>query len=50
MFFVLVGVQFISLGLIGEMMTRTYFESQGKTAYTVRATLNLEKPVGRRAA
>src|SRR5262249_1964404 len=46
----LIGVQLISLGLIGEMMTRTYFESQGKTAYTVRATLNLDKPAGRRAA
>ena len=37
-----IGVQFISLGLIGEMMTRTYFESQGKKAYTVRNTLNFE--------
>jgi glycosyltransferase involved in cell wall biosynthesis len=40
----LVGVQFISMGLLGEVLTRTYFESQGKTAYTVRATLNLEAP------
>ena len=46
----LVGVQFISMGLIGEMMTRTYFESQGKTAYTVRSTLNLDEPAKRRAA
>ena len=37
----LVGVQFISMGLLGELLTRTYFESQGKTAYTVRSTLNL---------
>ncbi|MCS7045089.1 MAG: glycosyltransferase family 2 protein [Gemmataceae bacterium] len=37
-----IGVQFISLGLIGELMTRTYFESQGKKAYSVRHTLNLE--------
>lgn len=41
--FVLVGVQFISLGLIGELMTRTYFESQGKKAYSVRNTLNLDE-------
>jgi hypothetical protein len=34
----LVGVQFISLGLLGEVLTRTYFESQGKTVYAVRAT------------
>jgi glycosyltransferase involved in cell wall biosynthesis len=46
----LVGVQFISMGLLGEVMTRTYFESQGKTAYTVRSTLNLEAGPKRRAA
>jgi glycosyltransferase involved in cell wall biosynthesis len=46
----LVGVQLISLGLIGEVLTRTYFESQQKTSYVVRSTLNLEPPVRRRAA
>lgn len=46
----LVGVQFISLGLLGEVLMRTYFESQGKSAYTVRATLNLDAPEKRRAA
>ncbi len=46
----LVGVQLISLGLIGEVLTRTYFESQQKSAYVVRSTLNLEPPVRRRAA
>jgi glycosyltransferase involved in cell wall biosynthesis len=46
----LVGVQFISMGLLGELLMRTYFESQGKPAYTIRATLNLEPPAGRRAA
>ncbi len=45
-----IGVQFISLGLIGELMTRTYFESQGKKAYTVRSTLNIETTEKRRAA
>ena len=38
----MVGVQFISMGLLGELMARTYFESQGKSAYDVRATLNLD--------
>jgi glycosyltransferase involved in cell wall biosynthesis len=38
----LIGVQFISLGLIGELMTRTYFESQGKKAYNVRQTINFK--------
>jgi glycosyltransferase involved in cell wall biosynthesis len=46
----LVGVQFISIGLLGELLTRTYFESQGKTPYAVRNTLNVDKPVQRRAA
>jgi glycosyltransferase involved in cell wall biosynthesis len=35
-----IGVQFISLGLLGEVLTRIYFESQGKPAYTVREVLN----------
>jgi glycosyltransferase involved in cell wall biosynthesis len=46
----LIGVQFISMGLIGELLTRTYFESQGKSAYTVRSTLNLDEPERRKAA
>lgn len=46
----LIGVQFISMGLLGELLARTYFESQGKSAYVVRATLNLEKDEQRRAA
>ncbi len=45
----LVGVQLISMGLLGELLSRTYFESQGKTAYVVGSTLNLE-PRPRRAA
>jgi glycosyltransferase involved in cell wall biosynthesis len=47
---VVLGVQFISLGLIGELMSRTYFESQGKRAYTVGQTLNFEESERRRAA
>lgn len=46
----LIGVQFLSLGLLGEMLTRTYFESQGKSPYAVRATLNLDPVERRRAA
>jgi glycosyltransferase involved in cell wall biosynthesis len=46
----LVGVQLISMGLIGEVLSRTYFESQGKKAYAVRGTLNLEIPAKRKAA
>jgi hypothetical protein len=43
----LIGAQMISTGLLGEVMTRTYFESQGKRSYKVRTTLNL-KPLRRR--
>ena len=46
----LVGVQLLSMGLLGEMQSRTYFESQGKSSYVVRDTLNLDQPVKRRAA
>lgn len=47
---VLLGVQFISMGLIGELVTRTYFESQGKRHYLVRSTLNLQDEPARQAA
>lgn len=30
------GIQFIAIGLIGELLTRTYFESQDKPVYSVR--------------
>jgi hypothetical protein len=46
----MLGMQFILMGLLGEILTRTYFESQGKTSYTVRNTLNLDQPVRRHAA
>jgi len=46
----LLGFQFISMGLIGELMTRTYFESQGKKSYTVRKTMNFDEASQRRAA
>jgi glycosyltransferase involved in cell wall biosynthesis len=46
----LIGVQLISLGLLGEVLTRTYFESQGKASYLVRTTVNLDPPAERKAA
>jgi hypothetical protein len=46
----LVGVQLLSMGLLGEVMARTYFESQGKAPYLVRSTLNVESEEKRRAA
>lgn len=35
------GVQFIVLGLLGELVTRTYHEVQNKPIYVIRETLNL---------
>ena len=37
--FLLAGVQLFSTGLIGEVLMRTYFESQGRTIYAVREVL-----------
>ena len=31
-----VGVQFVSLGLLGEMIARTYHESQDKPIYVIK--------------
>ncbi|MFN8542902.1 MAG: glycosyltransferase family 2 protein [Candidatus Binatia bacterium] len=34
-----VGIQFVSIGLLGEMVVRTYHESQGKPVYRIRDVL-----------
>ena len=36
------GIQFFMLGLIAEMLVRTYHESQGKAIYTIRKRINFE--------
>lgn len=36
---VILGVQMISMGLLGEMIMRTYYESQGKPIYAIREIL-----------
>jgi glycosyltransferase involved in cell wall biosynthesis len=38
---VVVGVQFVSIGLLGEMLVRTYHESQAKPIYRVREVVEL---------
>lgn len=38
----LMGIQFILMGLLGEVLSRTYFESQGKSPYSVRTTRNCD--------
>jgi hypothetical protein len=40
----LVGVQFIMLGLLGEMLVRVYHESQRKPIYTLKRVLGRREP------
>jgi glycosyltransferase involved in cell wall biosynthesis len=37
------GVQFIVLGLLGELNARTYYEAQGKPIYVVKEKLNFDE-------
>lgn len=39
----LVGIVSILMGLIAEMLVRTYFESQGRSAYLVRELIKFER-------
>lgn len=39
-FLFILGVQLIMLGLLAELLTRTYHESQGKKIYLVKRTVN----------
>lgn len=38
------GVQFLLMGLLGEILIRTYHESQGKKTYLVGETVNIDRP------
>jgi dolichol-phosphate mannosyltransferase len=38
------GFMCILMGLLSEIIMRTYFESQGKTSYAVRERLNFDEP------
>ncbi len=40
----LTGVMCFLMGLLAEMIMRTFYESQGKSVYAVRATRNIEQP------
>ena len=42
--FLILGFQSVLMGLIAELLVRTYHESQGKTVYHVRETINLPEP------
>ncbi|MCX6735922.1 MAG: glycosyltransferase family 2 protein [Candidatus Parcubacteria bacterium] len=39
--FIIVGVQLVVMGLLAEMIMRTYYESQDKTAYSIKEKINL---------
>jgi glycosyltransferase involved in cell wall biosynthesis len=41
-FLFFMGIQFIVLGLLGELNARTYYEAQGKPIYVVKERLNLD--------
>ncbi|MHB8056732.1 MAG: glycosyltransferase family 2 protein [Desulfuromonadaceae bacterium] len=41
-FLLFMGVQFVVLGLLGELNARTYFESQGKPIYVVKDRINFD--------
>lgn len=38
---VIVGVQLVTMGIVAEMVMRTYYESQGKRAYIIKEKFNL---------
>ena len=46
-FLLFMGVQFIVLGLLGELNARTYYEAQGKPIYAVRETAGFADGVNR---
>jgi glycosyltransferase involved in cell wall biosynthesis len=41
-FLLFTGVHFIAIGLLGELVTRTYHESQGKPVYVIQDLLNID--------
>ena len=40
--FILTGVQLVTTGLVAEMLSRTYHESQDKPIYAIREVLDAE--------
>lgn len=43
MVMLVLGIQLFLMGLIAEMLVRTYHESQGKPIYTIKAKINFEE-------
>ena len=42
--FLIIGTQFFLMGIIAEILMRTYYESQGKRPYSIKKTINFEQP------
>jgi hypothetical protein len=42
MLLLLAGIQMITIGLITEILMRTYYESQGKKPYTIKSVKAFE--------
>lgn len=40
--FLIVGVQFLLMGILSDLLMRTYYESQGKRTYQIRESMNTE--------
>lgn len=38
---IIVGVQLVTMGILAEMVMRTYYESQGKKVYLIKETINV---------
>jgi hypothetical protein len=47
---VLIGIQFLVMGLLAELIVRTYYESQGKPVYHVRDIVSQASPAAGAAA
>jgi dolichol-phosphate mannosyltransferase len=41
----MLAVVVLLMGVLAEIMVRTYFESQGRLPYHIRSTLNFDKAV-----
>lgn len=39
--FIIVGVQMVAMGVVAEMLMRVYYESQNKTPYQIKETINI---------
>ncbi len=40
--FIIVGVQMVAMGVVAEMITRTYYESNGKEPFLIKEKVNLK--------